>query len=126
VEELADQHMALAHLLPLLEEAPQARVALLHPLIFKVEMAEGVRRSTPGLQFLVKMEMRMQSLELHTNSVLVVAVVDGERLEQLEETSLAGRVEQSVVLVPLEATLVPVAVAVTRDLLLVEVALSES
>jgi hypothetical protein len=99
---------------------------LLYPIIFKVEMVEEVRKSTPDLRFQVKMEMQMQSLELHTNLVLVVAVVDGVPLELLEATLLAARVAQTMVQVQLEVTLVLVAVVVARGKPPVEVALSES
>jgi hypothetical protein len=99
---------------------------LLYPIIFKVEMVEEVRKSTPDLRFQVKMEMQMQSLELHTNLVLVVAVVDGVPLDLLDQTLLAARVAQTVVQVQLEVTLVLVAVVVTRGKPPVEVALSES
>jgi hypothetical protein len=99
---------------------------LIHPIIFKVEMVEEVRKSTPDMRFQVKMEMQMQSLELHTNLVLVVAVVDGVPLELLEETLLAARVAQTMLQVQLEVTLVLVAVVVARGKPPVEVALSES
>jgi hypothetical protein len=89
-------------------------------------MAEGVHKSTPGLPFQVKMEMQMQSLELLTNSVLAVAVVDGVPLELLEETLPVARVAQTMLLVVLVVTLVLVAVVVAQGKQPVEVALSES
>jgi hypothetical protein len=89
-------------------------------------MVEGVLRSAPVLPFQVKMEMRMQSLDLHSSLVKAVVAVDGMPLGPLAEIILVARVVQTMLLVHLVVTLVLVAVVVAQGKQPVEVALSES
>jgi hypothetical protein len=71
-----------------------------HPqILFKAEMVEGVHRSAPVLPFQVKMEMQMQSLDLHSSLVPAVVVVDGMPRELLAVITPEARVELTMFLV---------------------------
>jgi hypothetical protein len=83
-----------------------------HPqVLFKAEMVEGAHRSAPVMPSQVKMEMQMQSLDLHTSLVLVAVVVDGMPRELLAVITPEARAELTMFLVYGVVTLVPVVVA---------------
>jgi hypothetical protein len=121
VVELVVLHMVL-HLPPRVEI--HLRQVECHPqILFKVAMAEGVHRSVLALPFQVKMEMQIQSLELHTNLVPAAVVADGMPTALLAVATLVARAAQTLLLVDLVATSVPVAVA--REQVVVQVVMDQ-
>jgi hypothetical protein len=112
--------------LPLLAETHSPLVECHPPILFKVVTEEKVHRSARDLPFQVKMEMQIQSLELHTNLVPAAVVADGMPTALLAVATLVARAAQTLLLVDLVATSVPVAVVQVRLLGLAVMARLES